>query len=262
MLKEAIQYNFGVYNQLHQICAPLENFYNVSLISLFNHLEWMKVSYDNNYLYSSVFHKKLGDLLSKKMLYYLWPDKPISNDPIYMGLYEHNIWNGITIYKKYEDCIETYAFATTRENEARRCAYFSEIEILEHFILYFRSRIVPLTSEVEKKIMIPHQINVSSTSELSTKKTQFLNETCITDFYLRLNGVDLKLSKREEECLSLLSGGKRTKQIASLLDISPRTVECYVENLKKKTKSNTTSQLLLLYEKNKSFDPLSMGTYL
>jgi DNA-binding CsgD family transcriptional regulator len=266
MVKEAVQYNFSIYNQIHKICEPLENFYGVNLIhyrrfylkggliNLFNHSEWMKVSYDNQYWHSSVFQKKLSDLLNKKVLYYLWPEAPIKEDPIYNGLYEHNIWNGITIYKKFEDCIETYAFATTRENSARRNIYFSEIEILEHFILYFRSRVVPLVSEAGKKILIPYQLNLPENLISSSAKTQFLNETCITDFYIRLNGLDIKVSKREEECLSLLCRGKRIKQIASMLGISPRTVEYFVENLKRKTKCRTISQLLLMYERNRPTD--------
>lgn len=266
MVNEAIQYNFNVYNKIHHICEPLENFYGVNLIhyrrfylkggliNLFNHAEWMKVSYENQYWHSSVFQNKLTDLVNKKVLYYLWPEVPIRDDPIYNGLYEHNIWNGITIYKKFEDCIESYAFATTREHSTRRNIYFSEIEILEHFILYFRSRVVPLVKDVEKKILIPYNLNIPKNLISSTLKDQFLNETCITDFYIRLNGFDVKISKREAECLSLLCRGKRIKQIASMLGISPRTVEYFVENMKRKTQCKTTSQLLMLYERNKPND--------
>lgn len=262
MQQEAIQYNFEMYNQIHQVCAPLENFFGINLIhyrrfylnggliSLFNHLEWMKISFENKFWHSSVFRDKLRELQLKKTLYYLWPTTPVDKDPIYTGLYDNNIWNGVTIYKKHDDCIETYAFATTKENTSRRGSYFSEIDMLEHFILYFRSRMLPMVSPNEKQILIPYQLDLSIDIKQSAAREQFLNETSVKDYYLRLNGVDAKLTKREEECLSLLAQGKRVKEIANLLGLSPRTIETYVENTKQKTNCGTTAQLIGLYQKS------------
>ena len=42
------------------------------------------------------------------------------------------------------------------------------------------------------------------------------------------------LSDRERECIKLLLHGKSTKETAALLNLSPRTIEHYLENIKNK----------------------------
>jgi DNA-binding CsgD family transcriptional regulator len=53
-----------------------------------------------------------------------------------------------------------------------------------------------------------------------------------------IKGRDIIMSKREMECLSLLSKGKRAKEIASFFSLSPRTVESYLNNVKIKSEAN------------------------
>jgi DNA-binding CsgD family transcriptional regulator len=52
------------------------------------------------------------------------------------------------------------------------------------------------------------------------------------------------LSARECEILSLLIGGKETKEIATLLFISPSTVSTHRKNLLAKTKARNTSEMI------------------
>lgn len=52
------------------------------------------------------------------------------------------------------------------------------------------------------------------------------------------------LSRRQEECLFFLIRGKTTKQIASILNLSPRTVEDYIDNIKIKFDCLSRHQLI------------------
>lgn len=54
----------------------------------------------------------------------------------------------------------------------------------------------------------------------------------------------LSLSPRYQTCLFLLVRGKSAKQIASILKISPRTVETYLENIKFKLNCYSKSDLI------------------
>ncbi len=54
----------------------------------------------------------------------------------------------------------------------------------------------------------------------------------------------IKLSKREAECLYLLAKGKMTKEIGYILNLSARTVEYYISNMKDKLNCCSRSQLL------------------
>ena len=52
---------------------------------------------------------------------------------------------------------------------------------------------------------------------------------------------DLKLTRREEENLFLLIQGKSAKEIGQLLQISHRTVECHLKDIKHKMNVSTVS---------------------
>ncbi len=54
----------------------------------------------------------------------------------------------------------------------------------------------------------------------------------------------LGLSKRESECAYYLTRGMTMKLIAKTMDLSPRTVEFYIENIKDKLSCNSRSELI------------------
>ena len=63
----------------------------------------------------------------------------------------------------------------------------------------------------------------------------------IYDIELR---IPVKLTKREQECLTLLMRGKTAKEVAVSLNLSIRTIESYLNNLKYKFNCLSKSQLL------------------
>ncbi len=65
---------------------------------------------------------------------------------------------------------------------------------------------------------------------------------------------DNLLTSREIKCLSLLSIGKSAKEIARILEISPRTIETHVLNIKKKLNLNTKSQIVNFFWENSIFN--------
>jgi two-component system response regulator NreC len=55
--------------------------------------------------------------------------------------------------------------------------------------------------------------------------------------------IDSKLTSREIEVLQLLAEGKTTKEIASSLSVSLKTVEAHIRHTKSKLKTNTVAEL-------------------
>jgi DNA-binding CsgD family transcriptional regulator len=55
---------------------------------------------------------------------------------------------------------------------------------------------------------------------------------------------DTPLSERQTECLFFLLRGKTAKEIAKILNISPRTTECHLEEIKYKLNCATKSELI------------------
>ena len=64
---------------------------------------------------------------------------------------------------------------------------------------------------------------------------------------ININGNLISLSGREFQCLELLAHGKRVKEVARCLQISARTVESYVELIKKKSCSCFNGSIADLY---------------
>lgn len=58
------------------------------------------------------------------------------------------------------------------------------------------------------------------------------------------NSTGWNLSPRQEECLFWLLRGKSTKEIASLLKVSKRTCEHYIEIIKEKSNTSSKSELI------------------
>jgi DNA-binding CsgD family transcriptional regulator len=54
-----------------------------------------------------------------------------------------------------------------------------------------------------------------------------------------------KLSHRQLQCSELLVSGKTTKEIAESLNLSPRTVEAYLANIKQKMSCRNKTELIV-----------------
>ncbi|MBP6985443.1 MAG: helix-turn-helix transcriptional regulator [Alphaproteobacteria bacterium] len=56
------------------------------------------------------------------------------------------------------------------------------------------------------------------------------------------------LTMREIECLSYLTTGKSAKEIARLINISPRTVETHISNIRLKTRCQTKTEMTVWFK--------------
>lgn len=75
------------------------------------------------------------------------------------------------------------------------------------------------------------------------KKSEYDNQKQI----VRVEGREITLSRREFQCLKLLAHGRRIKEIAMLLHISPRTVEDYITTSRNKINVSNSCSLINFY---------------
>lgn len=66
----------------------------------------------------------------------------------------------------------------------------------------------------------------------------------ISDANVLQSSLTSKVTKREKECLDYLMKGLTAKHIARKLNLSPRTIEFYIENMKKKFDCSNRTQLI------------------
>lgn len=81
---------------------------------------------------------------------------------------------------------------------------------------------------------------VAKTGLLAWKSNTFTSNQILPGG--EINGI--YLSKRELDCLHPLIRGKTAKEIGKILNLSPRTVESYLENIKSKLSVDSKAELI------------------
>ncbi len=112
---------------------------------------------------------------------------------------------------------------------------------------------VPVCDNEGKVLGLLGQVNVFSSNDSFNKALQTLSqidgayglhETTYTQYHLTEYQNKFHFTARETECLFLMLRGKTAKEIGTFLEISKRTVEQYIENIKNKMGVSTRSEVI------------------
>ena len=181
--------------------------------------------------------------------YFLWSELD-EKDPIYLqGRDFFNIDNGISFVIKRNDITYLYIFAANQAQHAINNFYLGNIDLLQRFIHYFTDKGQSLIKESEKnriylptpQLVNPDRVNNIIVSENIRK--EFLDSTPVSRYFLLTESDDLYLTTKQAECASLLSKGLTSKQIAKVMNISFRTVERNVLDIRQKIQNKIDSPL-------------------
>ena len=242
------------YQEVRQICAPLFQFLNIT------HFDWIRTYVDGTRArlstqpewvehYFNQQYFKDSQLERYPSLYQsgfsVWDyalgvgGSPVHN--ILKDMRENfNRDHGLSILKVYDGYMDNFIFTSTRENGEINEVYLRNLIPLEKFTIYFINAAAKLILEAEKnKIKIPltsEEFYSSDNSALmnSTKLSQFYEAIKVENVAVRVEDKIIALSKQETKCLFYLRQGKRAKEIATILNLSPRTIEYYISNIKTK----------------------------
>lgn len=256
MNSRIVEYNTSINSEFTKICKPLLEHFGIThfiyirihdnkRIYLSNSVDWVDY-YVNHKLFNDQKHEQQAIVPTIKSQYAFWNGYKI--DGVFSAAHEFGMWNGFIIYQGDE----IFSFATRRENTEISNLYLNNLKMLEHFILYFKSRARHLIHPKNpENILITKDVPKINTSILCPSTYQkFLRDTKITKYNLTAKNIDIFISKRQTECLYHLSHGKSAKEIGRVLDLSPRTVEKYIENVKDKLGSCSTSKLIDIFSKS------------
>ncbi len=183
--------------------------------------------------------------------------KPDKNNAFFSTLYDLDVWNTLSYYRKSGKCVEGFYYAATRSNEAIIEEYINNAQVFEMFSFYFKDKInsiirpadlEPVKTETISPLIFENKHMAVSKDTLDIKN--FISNIPVQKFFLSSNGQDYCLSIQEFKCLSLLSRGKTSKEVGVQLNISSRTVEGYIENIKSKIDVSSRSQLIDLFIAN------------
>jgi DNA-binding CsgD family transcriptional regulator len=199
------------------------------------------------------FFKKAMDLAYFNQSYITsWPYKP--EDHFLEALNHFGMWYGINFYKRYENYIELFTFSTSENRPNITSLYLNTIPYFEKFIKYFKlkNREILNIHDVSNLAFIDHTFPTTLVAPHETVILRDITKKIEPQSLLIEQGNNIiPLTVRESDCIKLLRKGITIKEIASFLELSPRTVETYINNVKEKTGCNNKSTLLKLVQENR-----------
>lgn len=233
-------------DEINQIIQPLithfsldtfnyhKTYHDGSHICLTNTSAW-KIHYLRNKLYQqSIFELPAHNYLKNRII---WSNIG-THITILKDAAKFGIKYGITFVEPVLDGCEFYFLGSSSNNKNVINKYLSNFYLLEKFIANFHESARDIFKKIE-----PERLIIKDRSE---NKLVFNTDNNIDKYPFLASIYDYKFTPRELDCIPLMLRGLSAKQIAEHLNISFRTVEMYIDNLKQKTNTHTKNELLFL----------------
>nr|MCH9753299.1 helix-turn-helix transcriptional regulator [Alphaproteobacteria bacterium] len=195
-------------------------------------------------------YKAIQNTYLNKFNYYIRSSSLDRSDPVEVLLRDNNIFLGLTVTHRKEDYVEKFCFGSNEYISNHSQFYLDKLHLIAQFISYFHVQAASIINDqdLSKLAMYKKKFDINSCEPHSSKK--FLEYIRSQDVIMEdKHGQSINLSNREAQCMRLIASGKTAKEIAVILDISPRTAEHHINNLKYKTSLRTRSELVGSYMK-------------
>lgn len=252
--------------EFSELCKPLllfhihhvtylKQFNNGARIMLSNKPQWVKDYYDLALFDSSLFEKKPSDYESGFNVWLGDYDLPVYQH----GRRYYNTADCITITEPQHDSCEHYLFSVAPEHSKTIQYLVNHIDILYHFISFVRDRGELLLKKSEKSKIILNDIDgdhyfkmQNSQGKFEESRKLFYNQTRLRRYYYDVDGrYKIKFTERELTCISYLLNNKTAEETSTLMNISRRTVESYLDNIKDKLNCKNKVVLIEQLKKDK-----------
>lgn len=154
---------------------------------------------------------------------------------------QFNIDNGICFIERHYDFYDMAAFGSENSKRNMQGNYLNIISKLKAMTKIFQINNASLLQEAHKnRFFIPCGLNDPNSQKL------FIGRN-FTKF-ITANGIKFSLTLMEQKVLFAMSEAFTNKEIASLYNISVRTVETYIDRVRNKSGLSTKTELLnMLY---------------
>jgi DNA-binding CsgD family transcriptional regulator len=199
--------------------------YNGRVAYLCSNPKWLNHYLKKSYPQIGAFEKNFE---LSKYNYILWNGLD-RNDPILIDSKEMlGVEFGITLIKQERDGVGFYNLGSKSSDSSVINQYVNNLDSYEKFIMGFQEKATALLHAAKR-----YKLNINAEALVDSRKKygyQFGN---------------LYLTERELECINYLTLGKTAEEVAIILNISKRTVETHILNIKRKT--NCFNQFRLGY---------------
>lgn len=229
--------------------TPISNFSflrfdsNANVINLTTDIKWIEYRFNKQIKYQILFEQQLFNSSLNKPYIYLWPNE--TSNELMACLKYYGIWNGCNIYIPYTNQIEVFSFASSISNTNISNFYINNFDFLNKFIIYFKEKLSLFDLDNKKGAKIITDIHFPSINwDTNDSIKSNLSELFINNSDKFEIDNKIYLTYRELECCYYRMNGYSYKTIAKILNLSARTVESHINNIKQKTEKTTTDDLL------------------
>jgi DNA-binding CsgD family transcriptional regulator len=151
------------------------------------------------------------------------------------NLFNMNSW--IIFSEKTCESVKLFGFVSDKPNCLEKI-YLNHPYLLKLFTKHFQNEMSQVIYQMQEEAISLADlegINFQASNSAQTSVPLSVYKNFLQDINMQkyLKMADL-LSKREKECLKLLLLHKSAKETAAVLNLSPRTIEFYFENIKNK----------------------------
>ena len=164
------------------------------------------------------------------------------------------LYHGITFVQPSDDFYEIYSFDTDHTK-----IYDVHKKLFLRFILYFKEQAKELIATGEhERIIIPVKKNLMTiaAADYTDDIHTFLNKTKISRYYLHGKYHNVYLTSKEVQCIYWLMQGKSAEETAIIEGSKVKTVQCHLENIRKKLHCYKQTQLVKIILKAGVLDAL------
>jgi DNA-binding CsgD family transcriptional regulator len=243
-----------------EICKPLFNSFNLTLFShtrafhngcftsLMTTVELTEYYIDHKY---PIYFSQGKGLTLETGIYIAAHLESSSHQKIRQELKNlFNVDHMVHIIDKQSTYDDMYSFATTPENYQLVNELINNMDVIKHFILYYKDKTAGLIKKATKVkysdeyFSLPKGTRLFNCMPNSYQHKSTLKHMIIKRAHVSTPFGEVCLSKREFDCLKYAVKNYTFKEIGKFLNLSPRTVETYVNNLKYKLKCDTRAQLV------------------
>lgn len=248
-------------NDIGAICAPLFNnsgidyfeygkIYNdYSSILLCTHRDWLYNSLAEGYA-DCVASLQFPEIDTFNIQYQL--SSTIEPETCKQAEQLFGIRHIFEIVYEYRNFVEVFEFGSFDANTAPIDYYFNHLPELNKFNLYFKEKAADIITQAEKERIFfrinkqkPHITDHCDTTQSSDDTLH--NQLLPKRFYISSRKQNLYLTRQQFSCIKYLAQGRSAKEIGNRLNVSNRTIEGYLEQLKTKIDAYNKSQLIDFY---------------
>lgn len=220
------------------------------------HNEFMATSSNPDFFrlyFEQAFHHvdvHVADLILPQR-YVLWDsfDKSGKAEELFIFAKELGVAHTFTIIEQSENEKNYYHFAVHAHKDYMKAFYFRHLDLLEQFVSYYKYSLLQ-NDRLNRAYNIKHPLHADKNNYLLTTDLEpILSASAIKKYLETTQCAQAKstplpaLPRREMQCAMYLLEGKTAVEIATLLHLSPRTIEVYFDRLRERFGSKNKIQL-------------------